>query len=484
MIRRIELVNFMSHARTAIEPAEGLTVLVGPNNCGKSAVVAALQILCHNETSTYVMRHGERECSITVETDDGHTVTWRRKKSPAYFLDGAELSRLERSEVPKEVTKALRLPVVTAEGDRQFDVHFGEQKSPVFLLDKSGSHAAQFFASSSDAASLVEMQRRHQQKMADARKERGRLEADAQRLAKDLTILSEADPVGMAIEEAEARHAEIGHAASAASQLADDLGLLAESQGRLDRTCGQTAALRPLLPPPAIEPAEPLSELIGQLGHWAAAAEFQAALAAALDPASPPPVLADEHPLLRLAGDLAQTEQIHERHVARYDAVAALPALPEMADASQLAAAAREIGVLLRHGTLVDEQAAALGALGTPPELRSESALANDLGQLTQGVAWSAHTDALYERLAFLPVLPALADTFDLQRLVASHREAVAVASAHEREAASAAEAFRLAEATLHDWAARNPVCPTCGGAVDLARLAEHARAHGREAHA
>ena len=60
MITRIELTNFMSHSSTVIEPAPGLTVLTGPNNCGKSAVVAALQILCHNENSTYVLRHGEK----------------------------------------------------------------------------------------------------------------------------------------------------------------------------------------------------------------------------------------------------------------------------------------------------------------------------------------------------------------------------------------------------------------------------------------
>ena len=41
MIRRIKLVNFMSHANTVIEPADGLTILVGQNNCGKSAIVAA-----------------------------------------------------------------------------------------------------------------------------------------------------------------------------------------------------------------------------------------------------------------------------------------------------------------------------------------------------------------------------------------------------------------------------------------------------------
>jgi len=83
VITRIELKNFMSHTRTVIEPAAGLTVLVGPNNCGKSAVVTALQILCHNDNSTYVLRHGEKACSVKIETGDGHSVEWRRKNSPS-----------------------------------------------------------------------------------------------------------------------------------------------------------------------------------------------------------------------------------------------------------------------------------------------------------------------------------------------------------------------------------------------------------------
>jgi len=42
MIRRIILENYMAHVRTVIEPADGLTVLAGPNNCGKTAVVETL----------------------------------------------------------------------------------------------------------------------------------------------------------------------------------------------------------------------------------------------------------------------------------------------------------------------------------------------------------------------------------------------------------------------------------------------------------
>jgi chromosome segregation ATPase len=39
MLKRIELINFMSHKHMVLDLAPGLSVLVGPNNCGKSAVV-------------------------------------------------------------------------------------------------------------------------------------------------------------------------------------------------------------------------------------------------------------------------------------------------------------------------------------------------------------------------------------------------------------------------------------------------------------
>src|SRR5271155_5294990 len=118
MIRRIVLENFMSHAHTVIEPADGLTVLVGPNNCGKSAVVAALQILCHNDNSTYVTRHNEKECSVTVETDDGHVVQWcRRNNSPKYIIDGQPFERLDKAGLPDSLQQVLRLPKVVAEGN-------------------------------------------------------------------------------------------------------------------------------------------------------------------------------------------------------------------------------------------------------------------------------------------------------------------------------------------------------------------------------
>ena len=193
MIKRIELVNFMSHEHSVFELTEGLNVLVGPNNCGKSAVVTALQILCYNDNSTYVMRHDTRQCSVTVETEDGHTIRWARKKSgaPWYEINGQKFDRL-RGSVPVQVHEALRMQRVTSEKDR-FDVHFGEQKQPVFLLNDKPRQAADFFASSSDARYLLEMQNLHKQRVREAQSSHDQLQRESAELKAELNQLKIVD---------------------------------------------------------------------------------------------------------------------------------------------------------------------------------------------------------------------------------------------------------------------------------------------------
>src|SRR5262249_54150535 len=115
MIRKIILENFMSHARTEIQLAEGLTVLVGPNNCGKSAVVAAIEALCNNTASDFMIRHGQKNCRVMVETDE-HTLVWQRTSQggrfvASYEIDGRQIDRLRR-DVPEDLHKYLRLPLV------------------------------------------------------------------------------------------------------------------------------------------------------------------------------------------------------------------------------------------------------------------------------------------------------------------------------------------------------------------------------------
>lgn len=483
MIRRIELINFMSHARTVIEPADGLTVLVGPNNCGKSAVVAALQILCHNETSTYVMRHGERECSVTVETAEGRIVQWRRRKSPAYFVDGTELSRLERSEVPEEVVRALRLGKVSSDGNREFDVHFGEQKSPVFLLDQAGSHAAQFFASSSDAASLVEMQKLHQQRMSEARKERIRLDAEAGLLARDLAVLAEADPIGASIEEVEAQHTAIERHLAHVARLAGDLRILNDASSSLEQRDAEAAALVPVRPPPSLGPTDPLSRLVSQLTRTNAERLRHAALADALVQIRPAPALVDARPLLRLVDDLSAVARTHDRLGAECNAAQRLLPPPHMADAEPLGALVREMDAAHHRIVGMQQRTTILGSLVAPPELMSETEIARDVDLLRRGFASLGRTEAACRQLEHLTPPRALADSAEMSRLLTDLTQGHAVVSVQEQQVILVADELQHAEALLRRWAEDHRVCPTCGGTLDPARVAEHARLHGGGSH-
>lgn len=479
MIRRIELVNFMSHARTVIEPADGLTVLVGPNNCGKSAVVAALQILCHNDNSTYVMRHNERECTVTVETSDGHTVQWlRRNNSPRYAIDGQVFDRLDRNTIPDGLHDVLRLPRVSADGNREFDVHFGEQKSPVFLVDKPGSHAAQFFASSSDAASLVEIQKRHQQKMLEARKDRIRLEADAKRLARDLSILSAADRIGAQIDEAETEHATIAQRLLDILQLTNDIRVLEQAAGSLEQFDAEVEVLAPLAAPPVLEATDPLDQSIIQLAQTTRSLEHEAALASALMQIRPAPELAEEQPLTRLIDDLHSFERTCRQLDAECLEARDLRTPPQLEDAQALQGVLRELIAVGEKAAAMQGRSMALGALEVPPELASEEGLAEDILLLQRRITAMDRASAFCDRLAGVAPAVELSDSSELNQLVAAWEQAQRTIGVHELSVACATAEFHQAESALRQWAEEHRICPTCGGPLDPACIAKHARTH------
>ncbi len=342
MITRIELVNFMSHEHTIIEPSDGLTVLVGPNNCGKSAVVAALQILAHNDTSTYVMRHGEKETCVVVHTDDGHEIEWRRKKSggPSYTVNGKLFDRLGKSNVPGEVSDALRLARVTAGSEAspvEFDLHFGEQKAPVFLIDRSGTQAAQFFASSSDAEKLVRMQARHKEKVRDAKRDRSRLAGEKAEIEETLAALAPVDEIEARVAEAERRHADIAEQEKVIGAGGDLVERLSRTSARAGKSTARAHVLESLPEPPALHDTTALGRLIGELAAAARERERAGEVGAGLGPLAEPPELTDPQELERLIAGLERRSAVADFAAGRMRAIDALEPLPQEADTTALA---------------------------------------------------------------------------------------------------------------------------------------------------
>lgn len=478
MITRIELKNFMSHEHTVIDPVCGLNVLVGPNNCGKSAVVAALQILCHNDNSTYVMRHGEKECSVHIETDDGHTIQWRRRKSPSYVIDGVEYGRLQQSGIPAELHRALRLPKVEAGNDTDFDVHFGCQKDPIFLLGNSSGNAAKFFASSSDAIRLVEMQKRHKEKLTEARSEKNRREQEAKQLTAELESLAPAVELQQRLVAAEHLHVEIQQLTldiEAAQQLAVSL----EHQDRavaLQRE--ETEVLAPLAPPPELAPTESLGLLIDKIDRAQRARSSAQERAAALAALVPPPPQHDCEQLATWIDRAYQWQREAARSADQRSALMALASPPVMDDAAALASTIGRLERASRELAHSTARSAPLARMQPPPVLASPTELATLLERLALAAESRSRLEQVAAALTSLTLVPQPVETASLADCVnrlqsVQHSQQSCAAALREAEAELSA-----VEQQLREQAAQS-VCPTCGGPWDADRLLAHSALGG-----
>ena len=485
MITRIELTNFMAHRHTVIEPAAGLTVLVGPNNVGKSAVVAALQVLCQNESAAYVMRHGERECSVQVETDDGHSAVWRRKNSTqSYVVDGQVFDRL-KGRIPDELHRALRLPMVDAESDADFDVHFGTQKSPIFLLNSPATNRARFFASSSDAIQLVAMQKRHKEKLSERQKEKTRLETESRKLNEELEVLKPVSEIDEQVASAACVYEELLRFESWLDQ-AQRHGDSLEKQieGVLQQSC-RAAALSELSAPPILVDIGPLNRMIEEVVTAEHALEKGTSRAAALRGLATPPELMKTEPLSELIASLEQAESQLASAVSRTEALAGLSCPPHLEEVQSLSELSQELSNLNESiGQLQQEQQALSHLVSPPPTLSDESSLATLNAAMaktsSQHHRWQAESSYLVRLIS----PPAPVDLESLAKVVYNFdklAEEVRLCGSH---AVAAEEEMRRTGEELR-MRSEGTECPICGNLLDAdAVVARAAVGLGGHAHA
>jgi exonuclease SbcC len=146
MLTRIEIADYQSWKRASI-PLGGLTVITGPSNSGKSALIRALLLVARNARGSDYVRRGAPHCGVALIEQAGdvsRAVLIRRgaKSTSGDFYrlrtqtGDAEpvtekLTKL-RGQVPAEVTGALALS----------DVSFAGQLDQPYLLCETGTEAA------------------------------------------------------------------------------------------------------------------------------------------------------------------------------------------------------------------------------------------------------------------------------------------------------------------------------------------------------
>ena len=432
MIKRIELVNFMSHEHTVIEPSDGLTVLIGPNNCGKSAIVNALQVLCNNSKSTYVLRHGAKECQVIVETDAGDSIRWSRKKSgsPKYEINGQTFDRL-KGKVPDELHQILKMPTVDADKE-SYDVHFGEQRSPIFLLGDKEKAAAQFFASSSDASRMVEMQTLHKNKVRRSAIDLERLKKEKVVLQKEIDALSPVEKLREKADACQTAYDDLQTQMATQKKLLSAMEQLSDVGHKASFLTAVSAILAAVPKPLEIAPTAELKRLTQRLESAAVTKLRLGQSCDVLEPLAQPPQLGDTRALQTLVVRLEDSTKLRQR---------------------------------------LERDAESLSALASPPVLSPIKELSRQIDAMEsahqKGRALAAQNDWLSK--AQPPQAPV--STVAIRQTIAAVEDAL---TRHEQVCQLLAQTERAlteAETEFENWIVEHPQCPTCGGALSIDTL-------------
>jgi exonuclease SbcC len=442
MIRTITLSNYMSHVHTTLDLAPGLTVLVGPNNCGKSAVVSALESLCRNTSGEFMIRHGAKEATVTIETDDGHVITWKRKEQTAsYVIDGREVHRLGRGAVPDDLHEKLRLPLVRSEQDNEgFDVHLGHQKEPVFLLDRSASQRATFFASSSDARHLLHMQQIHRQNVQESKAGLRRAQQELTALDAQIAVLEPLDRIAERVDEADAQARAIADASGSIDALGAWLAQVDRVGNDAARESSRKGALDALAPPPALHDLAGIEAVVGAMSRANASRREASDRIAALGVINDPPTIHDTRGLVDC---LRSVQSAYERIQCESDVVGALEHIQPMPH--------------ITDTTLLEGW------------LERSSALAREASQ---------HRDArdVLSRVRDAPVLDDDVPLLDLIEAMTDRTKDIGGSTA---KLAQLAKELEQVEEEMRVWTQANPTCPTCGAPTDVRELLTRERGHG-----
>jgi len=481
MIRRIILENFMAHRHTVIEPADGLTVLIGPNNCGKSAVIHALEMICYNFDATdYAIRHGQKKATVTVETEDEdgtkHTIIWQRKKGTAsYSIDGREISGRG---VPHDLHQYLRMPAIEpSAGAEAFYVHFGLQKSPIFLLNAKASDAAQFFATSSDADKLFEMQKKHTQKAAAAKRERERLDREMEQLDSQLQILAPLSEMSTRLAALESEHCGLGDQQAKTAAMVAEIDRLAQVQTAASLESAIVDALASLQAMPVIVDVGPLALLCRSIAQTQLHSAAQSARRDVLEPLTTPPDLLATADLGLLCRTLDQFQRRQQRDAETSASLAPLGKPPDLHPAASLAAAIanQESSQANADRWLVRKQS--LQSLAAPPELPETAPLQKMLAAMAAAKAVLRRDESV--RLALLPLAasPQMIDRAPLADMISNLDNARTRSDLRRAELKAAESKLTTQRQRIEQWVSENPECQTCGQPIsaELILGGEHA---------
>lgn len=146
MIKRLELIDFESHKHTIIDDfSDGLNLIVGDSNSGKSSLLRALKLAAYNMFDAGCVRIGAKSCTVRVDTDKGYVKVVRGPKVNEWEVcrNGEQPVKFEKvgKNVVPMAAEVIGFKLVTL-GDVEFPVNVMSQLESHFMLSGVGDKNA------------------------------------------------------------------------------------------------------------------------------------------------------------------------------------------------------------------------------------------------------------------------------------------------------------------------------------------------------
>lgn len=121
MLTRLTIKGFQKHQQLIVDLDPSITVLTGPSDRGKSAIIRALRWLCLNRAPKKHINWHKEYAFVKLEVD-GHTIIRKQGEGVnCYILDGEKLKSFKRG-VPDQIKNILNVSNLNFQ--RQHESHF------------------------------------------------------------------------------------------------------------------------------------------------------------------------------------------------------------------------------------------------------------------------------------------------------------------------------------------------------------------------
>jgi exonuclease SbcC len=287
-VLHIRVENFQSIGHAALS-AEGLTVIVGPSDRGKSALLRAIEAALFNRPGDQFVRNGQKQAGVTLEFPDittvrtaqqfGHTVQWAKGSGLNKFtVNGEDYSRVGTKAPDALPALGFRDTLIGArlkddgklEGGEWMRPQVAHQFDRIFLLDKGGTFLNETLVGVSRLAVLQRAGRRCSLVLKGTKLELKTREADLQTAEAERAALAPVMELRARLQQLQTAAAALGREQARLTSLQ---ALLAQ-RARVAPLAGQTVPVwrRRVLPEMGMTKLQDLTRLLAERATRAAGA--------------------------------------------------------------------------------------------------------------------------------------------------------------------------------------------------------------------